>query len=102
MIVKPDDRPACGFREPSRYNCMNDAGCARANELRTDLDRPGAVGGPRHSERARMFREDVPGPLFLLFYSHVPVRAVNQIGGPGRTRTCDLRFRKPTLYPAEL
>ena len=23
-------------------------------------------------------------------------------GGPGRTRTCDLRFRKPSLYPAEL
>src|SRR5262245_25368235 len=26
----------------------------------------------------------------------------NFIGGPGRTRTCDLRFRKPLLYPAEL
>src|SRR5580700_8028419 len=26
--------------------------------------------------------------------------AVN--GGPDRTRTCDLRFRKPLLYPAEL
>jgi hypothetical protein len=24
------------------------------------------------------------------------------IGGPDRTRTCDLRFRKPLLYPAEL
>src|SRR5215469_18127112 len=23
-------------------------------------------------------------------------------GGPDRTRTCDLRFRKPLLYPAEL
>src|SRR3972149_4695079 len=23
-------------------------------------------------------------------------------GGPGMTRTCDLRFRKPLLYPAEL
>lgn len=23
-------------------------------------------------------------------------------GGPGKTRTCDLRFRKPLLYPAEL
>src|SRR5262244_2143938 len=26
----------------------------------------------------------------------------NFFGGPGRTRTCDLRFRKPLLYPAEL
>jgi hypothetical protein len=26
----------------------------------------------------------------------------NLFGGPGRTRTCDLRFRKPSLYPAEL
>jgi hypothetical protein len=24
------------------------------------------------------------------------------IGDPGMTRTCDLRFRKPSLYPAEL
>jgi hypothetical protein len=23
-------------------------------------------------------------------------------GGPGKTRTSDLRFRKPLLYPAEL
>ena len=23
-------------------------------------------------------------------------------GAPGRTRTCDPRFRKPVLYPAEL
>src|SRR5437868_5521709 len=25
-----------------------------------------------------------------------------RIGDPGMTRTCDLRFRKPSLYPAEL
>jgi hypothetical protein len=25
-----------------------------------------------------------------------------KIGDPGMTRTCDLRFRKPSLYPAEL
>ena len=25
-----------------------------------------------------------------------------ETGGPGKTRTCDLRFRKPLLYPAEL
>jgi hypothetical protein len=25
-----------------------------------------------------------------------------ETGGPDRTRTCDLRFRKPLLYPAEL
>ena len=23
----------------------------------------------------------------------------NQMGAPGRIRTCDARFRKPTLYP---
>ena len=27
---------------------------------------------------------------------------VPNIGAPGRTRTCDPRFRKPMLYPAEL
>src|SRR5208337_3835279 len=26
----------------------------------------------------------------------------SDIGDPGMTRTCDLRFRKPSLYPAEL
>src|SRR5215469_11572926 len=26
----------------------------------------------------------------------------NGVGDPGMTRTCDLRFRKPPLYPAEL
>src|SRR4051794_28334291 len=25
-----------------------------------------------------------------------------RVGDPGMTRTCDLRFRKPSLYPAEL
>jgi hypothetical protein len=25
-----------------------------------------------------------------------------RFGDPGMTRTCDLRFRKPSLYPAEL
>src|ERR1700734_3650599 len=25
-----------------------------------------------------------------------------RLGDPGMTRTCDLRFRKPSLYPAEL
>jgi hypothetical protein len=28
--------------------------------------------------------------------------AAEKCGGPGKTRTCDLRFRKPLLYPAEL
>ena len=29
-------------------------------------------------------------------------REGKRYGGPDRTRTCDLRFRKPLLYPAEL
>src|SRR5687768_11684702 len=28
--------------------------------------------------------------------------ATRRRGDPGKTRTCDLRFRKPLLYPAEL
>src|SRR5581483_4828373 len=31
-----------------------------------------------------------------------PERAPSFFGGPGGTRTSDLRFRKPLLYPAEL
>ena len=26
-------------------------------------------------------------------------KTLENIGAPGRTRTCDLRFRKPLLYP---
>ena len=29
-------------------------------------------------------------------------RLAEKNGDPGMTRTCDLRFRKPPLYPAEL
>jgi hypothetical protein len=33
----------------------------------------------------------------------IPVGMVSfYIGTPGRTRTCDLRLRRPTLYPSEL
>jgi hypothetical protein len=31
-----------------------------------------------------------------------PVEVIEQDGGPGRSRTADLRFRKPSLYPSEL
>ena len=30
------------------------------------------------------------------------VRSQESDGDPGRSRTCDLRFRKPSLYPSEL
>jgi hypothetical protein len=30
------------------------------------------------------------------------LRHAKEDGDPGMTRTCDLRFRKPSLYPAEL
>ena len=37
------------------------------------------------------------------FYATRPVICPLQIvGTPGRIRTCDLRLRKPTLYPTEL
>jgi hypothetical protein len=31
-----------------------------------------------------------------------PAEVIEKTGGPGRSRTADLRFRKPTLYPSEL
>jgi hypothetical protein len=30
------------------------------------------------------------------------IKTDSKTGDPGMTRTCDLRFRKPSLYPAEL
>jgi hypothetical protein len=32
-------------------------------------------------------------------YSSEPPRPPFPVGAPGRTRTCDTRFRKPLLYP---
>jgi integrase len=31
-----------------------------------------------------------------------PAEVIENAGGPGRSRTADLRFRKPSLYPSEL
>ncbi len=36
-----------------------------------------------------------------IYYMYYAV-TVGEYGDPGRTRTCDIRFRKPMLYPAEL
>src|SRR5687767_11171067 len=47
------------------------------------------VGVSAYEERARCVT------LVLRFHNDL-------IGAPGRSRTCDPRFRKPVLYPAEL
>src|SRR5881396_2378990 len=47
---------------------------------------------------ARLPRRLPPASSRPLF---VPKKSIF-FGGPDRTRTCDLRFRKPLLYPAEL
>lgn len=39
----------------------------------------------------------IRGSVALLEHPKVPLH-----GPPGRIRTCDPRFRKPVLYPAEL
>ena len=45
-------------------------------------------------------------PVFLIDdasnHAYPEKRPPPKGGGPDRTRTCDLRFRKPLLYPAEL
>src|SRR5579863_2714024 len=44
-----------------------------------------------------------PWPDLTAAATELPKCAVLRgVGGPGKTRTCDLRFRKPLLYPAEL
>ncbi len=37
-----------------------------------------------------------------VFEDNVPQSKSVKTGGPGRSRTADLRFRKPSLYPSEL
>jgi hypothetical protein len=47
----------------------------------------------------------VSSGFWLVMLSRVAVMLGLELataGGPDRTRTCDLRFRKPLLYPAEL
>src|SRR5437868_192142 len=63
----------------------------------TDLGRrqlpPGDVLEPQHVGRS---------PFPAANRLHPPTPCVKEGGVPGRTRTCDPRFRKPMLYPAEL
>jgi hypothetical protein len=63
---------------------------------RTETNSAAHSGGTRRWFRlVRMWSQ--------LSYGIIPMsrRALGD-GGPDRTRTCDLRFRKPLLYPAEL
>src|ERR1700709_2150229 len=46
----------------------------------------------REQKRSRNARRHFP----------LPPKSLKKTGDPGMTRTCDLRFRKPSLYPAEL
>ena len=51
---------------------------------------------PAGLEPARRYRPQILSLLCL------PVPSRRQIGLPYRIRTCDLRFRRPLLCPAEL
>jgi hypothetical protein len=45
----------------------------------------------------------VRGAVSLFLQQEIKSTAgVMKTGGPGRSRTADLRFRKPSLYPSEL
>src|ERR1700679_1969592 len=50
----------------------------------------------RGSHRDPRCRESIPD------LAEETVKNDSKTGDPGMTRTCDLRFRKPSLYPAEL
>src|SRR6202020_806445 len=50
----------------------------------------------RGSHRDPRGRESIPD------LAEEAVKNDTKTGDPGMTRTCDLRFRKPSLYPAEL
>src|SRR5580692_782381 len=50
----------------------------------------------RGSHRDPRRRESIPDLVEEM------VKNDSKTGDPGMTRTCDLRFRKPSLYPAEL
>src|SRR6185503_6328193 len=105
------DSAAGGLGEPGWYDGMDQAGDSGAHQADSDDGGSRAVRRPGHPQRTRVIVEQpadrvraFAGTAFLLSYGHdscyTPL--TNRFGGPGRTRTCDLRFRKPLLYPAEL
>src|SRR6266568_4447628 len=59
-------------------------------------------GGRSLSPEARRVSADLPHRRSDEPWSFHATRRGSVIGGPERTRTSDLRFRKPLLYPAEL
>lgn len=40
--------------------------------------------------------------VVVVDHERVPLQRDESNGAPGTIRTCDLRLRKPTLYPTEL
>jgi hypothetical protein len=51
----------------------------------------------------RRFDAGELSPTAVATVANLPAKSLILLaGGPDRTRTCDLRFRKPLLYPAEL
>src|SRR6266478_3771442 len=77
-------------------------------KLSATLAKPtgGAAAAKPSSSLKHIARTRLPKPLPAVWVKRQK-RKGNQseqegIGGPERTRTSDLRFRKPLLYPAEL
>jgi hypothetical protein len=70
------------------------AGCA-------DTAVPAAISKNPHQAERRFTRSDRSGRL-LQEPGPSRYNTGETAGDPGMTRTCDLRFRKPPLYPAEL
>src|SRR5439155_3816901 len=72
------------------------AGCA-------DTGVPAAISKNPHQASSRFTLSDLSGRLLQdIGDGGTPYNRGKIAGDPGMTRTCDLRFRKPPLYPAEL
>lgn len=81
--------PACDQAESSSRKCRK--------EIAAILDRRSDCA--LRTEAAGTFGLDMSADNSL---RHDGLCSVIGNGDPGMTRTCDLRFRKPSLYPAEL
>src|SRR6266568_2065705 len=62
---------------------------------------PAAISKNPHQASSRFTLSDRSGRLQDID-GGAPYNTGKIAGDPGMTRTCDLRFRKPPLYPAEL
>jgi hypothetical protein len=88
--------PRTGTRNPRARRSLG----GERLRAQAPLSTAGLSGPIRLTPKGRTYRFDGEALIGRLLLRRVGL--TNFCGAPGRSRTCDPRFRKPMLYPAEL